>query len=145
VNATRKRFLLPALGLLLACSTAGCDVVLRKLIAPDVDEMSGVYKGDWTLRDQDGARSRYSGAVDIRIGTLDNDITGAVRIDRDRYPLEGRYKPFSGIQVRVEGGVFERSTRLEGHADCDDYGGCHLTLEGTAPGSGVRIEFRGSK
>jgi hypothetical protein len=145
VNARRKRFLLSVLGLLLAGSTAGCDVVLRKLIAPDVDEMSGVYKGDWTLRTPGGAGSRRDGAVEIRIGILDNDISGAVRVDRDRYPLEGRYKPFSGIEVRVEGGVFERSTRLEGYADCDDYGGCHLTLEGTAPGSGVRIEFRGHK
>lgn len=145
MNATRRRVLLSVLGLLLAGSTAGCDVVLRKLIAPDVDEMSGVYRGDWTLRDLDGARSRHDGSVGIRIGMFDNDISGSVRIDRDRYPLEGRYKPFSGIQIRVEGGVFERSTRLEGHADCDDYGGCRLSLEGTAPGSGMRIEFRGSK
>lgn len=145
MSARRMRSLLPVLGLLLAGSTAGCDLVLRKLIAPDVDQMSGVYKGDWTLQDSSGGRTRRDGAVDIRIGTLDNDVSGALRIDRDRYPIDGRYKLFGGLEIRVSGGVFESSTRLEGHPSCDDYGGCNLTLEGTAPGSGVRIAFHGSK
>jgi len=145
MNVMRRPILLPVLGLLLAGSAVGCDTVLRRLLAPDLDEMSGVYKGDWTLRDPGGGRTRRGGAVDLRLAALSNDISGNLRIGEDRYSIDGRFKLFSGIEIRVQGGVFERSTRLEGHADCDDYGGCQLTLEGTAPGSGLRIEFRGSK
>lgn len=145
MDGTRGRFLLPVLGLMLAGSVAGCDVVLRKLVGSDVDDMVGVYQGTWTLRDLNGLKTRRDGAADIRVGTFSNDVSGNVRIDRDRFPIEGRVRTFSGFYVRVSGGPFERSTRLQGHADCYQGTSCRLTLEGTAPGSGVRFEFDGSK